>query len=248
MTILQAIFLGIVQGLTEFLPISSSGHLSLFEQFLGLKEGTLVFDIVIHVATLLAVFIYFRHQLKSFFTHKLSHVIIGTIPAVIFGFWFYRYGQNLFNDFYFLGVGFLVTSLLLFLDYLNHKPGKELKDLSLKQSFLIGVFQAAAIIPSLSRSGSTIVGGRFVGLNKNAAFNFSFLLSVPAIIAAMALAAKDLNQLDGNFVPVIAGFSAALISGLLGLKLLDYLFKRENLLPFAFYTLILGSALLGLVY
>lgn len=248
MSIPQAIFLGLTQGLTEFLPISSSGHLVLFQQFLGFTNPPIAFDSLIHVATLAAVFIYFRKQLPLLLQQKLPHLILGTLPAVVFGLLIYLYALDTFSSLPLLSLGFLVTSLLLFLSHQIQKPGQPLKNLNRSQSLLVGLSQALAILPSISRSGATIATGRFAGLDKAASFTFSFILSIPAILGALALTGGDLFTPQYPLAVSLAGFLTAFFSGLFSLKLLDLLFKKYSLLPFAWYTLFLGLLIAGLIF
>ncbi len=247
MSIDQALLLGLVQGLTEFLPLSSSGHLVIFQQFMGLSEAPLAFDTLIHVATLTAVLLYFRKSIPFFFKQKFLHLVVGTIPAIFFGLFIYRFGQWTFNDLNLLALGFLATSLLLFLAEHITKAGSPLNQLNLKHSLIIGVFQALAILPSISRSGATIAAGRLVGLSKESAFVFSFALSVPAILAAISLTGKDLFSAEYQPTPLLTGFLAAFITGLLSLKLLDILVRRNLLNFFVWYTFILGLFIAGLI-
>lgn len=242
----QALLLGLVQGLTEFLPLSSSGHLVLFEQLLGFQTPPIAFDSLTHVATLAAVLVYFRHQLSYFFRQKLSHIIVGTIPAIIVGFFIYKFALGIFADLYLLSFGFLATSLLLVAAHNIHTPGVTVKGITHKQSFFIGLFQALAILPSISRSGATFAAGRYVGLSKEASFTFSFLLSIPAIIGALTLTGPELFTATYPPLPSIIGFSAAFLFGFLSLKLLDYMVRRTSLKFFIWYTFIFGVFLLGL--
>lgn len=248
MTSTQALFLGIVQGLTEFLPVSSSGHLVLFQSFLDISTPPLFFDVLVHVGTLLAVLIYFRHQLISFTKTHLSQLIIATVPAIIVGLAIYTTSLEIFTNLYITSLSFLLTSVLLFLTTKVKTTASNsfIKVTPIKALF-IGIFQAIAILPGVSRSGSTISAGIFSGLSKNTAFTFSFILSIPAILGALVLNLTDISNLDVTLtLPSLIGFSAALISGLVSLCLLNYVLNRKNLLPFAIYTYLLGSFLLGL--
>lgn len=248
MTSIQALFLGIVQGLTEFLPVSSSGHLVLFQSFLDISTPPLFFDVLVHVGTLLAVLIYFRHQLISFTKTHLSQLIIATVPAIIVGLAIYTTSLEIFTNLYITSLSFLLTSVLLFLTTKVKTTASNsfIKVTPIKALF-IGIFQAIAILPGVSRSGSTISAGIFSGLSKNTAFTFSFILSIPAILGALVLNLTDTSNLDVTLtLPSLIGFSAALISGLVSLCLLNYVLNRKNLLPFAIYTYLLGSFLLGL--
>lgn len=254
MTSTQALFLGIVQGLTEFLPVSSSGHLVLFQSFLDISTPPLFFDVLVHVGTLLAVLIYFRHQLISFTKTHLPQLIIATVPAIIVGLAIYTTSLEIFTNLYITSLSFLLTSVLLFLTtrvktttpVKTTASNSSIKVTPIKALF-IGIFQAIAILPGVSRSGSTISAGIFSGLSKNTAFTFSFILSIPAILGALVLNLTDISNLDVTLtLPSLIGFSAALISGLVSLCLLNYVLNRKNLLPFAIYTYLLGSFLLGL--
>ena len=249
MTSTQALFLGIVQGLTEFLPVSSSGHLVLLQSFLNISTPPLFFDVLVHVGTLFAVIIYFRHQLISFTKPHLSQLIIATIPVVLIGLITYTTSLELFANLYVTGLSFLLTSVLLFLTTRIKAARSTLSTkITPVKALLIGIFQAIAILPGVSRSGSTISAGIFAGLSKNTAFTFSFVLSIPAILGALLLNLTDISNLNPTLTPPsFVGFFAALVSGLVGLYFLNYVLNRKNLLPFAVYTYLLGSLLLGLV-
>jgi len=248
MTAIQAVILGLVQGLTEFLPVSSSGHLVVFQQFLEVSTPPLFFDTLVHVGTLTAVAIYFRNQLFNLFTKHLSQLIIGTIPAVIVGLFVYSSAKDIFENLYLTSFAFLITSFVLFLGSRIKNNQQSLASLSNSQAFIIGLFQAAAILPGLSRSGSTISAGLLVGLSNTSAFTFSFILSIPAILGALILNLKDISSVDpGLYLPSFIGFLVALVVGLASLNLLDLILRKKNLLPFAYYTFALGSLLLGLI-
>lgn len=248
MTSTQALFLGIVQGLTEFLPISSSGHLVIFQSFLDISSPPLFFDVLVHTGTLLAVVIYFRHQLINFTKTHLSQLVIATIPAILVGLAIYTTSLDIFTNLYLTSLSFLLTSVLLFLTTrIKTTPPAHPVKVTPTRALLIGIFQAIAILPGVSRSGSTISAGIFTGLSKNTAFTFSFILSIPAVLGALTLNLINTSNLDVALtIPSLIGFSAALISGLVSLCLLNYVLKRKNLLPFAIYTYLLGSFLLGL--
>lgn len=243
----QALLLGVVQGLTEFLPISSSGHLVILQSFFGLTTPPIAFDSLIHIGTLAAVFVYFRRQIPLLFRTKFLHLVLGTLPSVIFGLYVYFFALNTFTDTLQLGLGFLVTAFILLLTHLTTRPGQPLQKLSYFQALVVGLFQALSILPSISRSGATIAGGRFSNLSKEAAFSFSFILSIPAIIGALVLTGRELlNPTAYPTLPSFVGLIGAFISGLFGLKLLDLMFKRYSLTPFIVYTAVLGILILGL--
>jgi len=250
MDIIQAIILGIVQGLTEFLPVSSSGHLALFQKIFGMAEAPIFFDTLVHLATLLAVVFYLRKEilhiletLKEKQTIKLVLLIIlATIPAVLAGLFLEDKINSIFNSLSLIGVCFLITSVILFATkfFANYK--KEEKDLNWFDALFVGVFQALAILPGVSRSGSTISASIYRGLKKEDAFRFSFLLSIPVIFGAFILqwAKQDFVLLSNGFWPSLLGFLFALIFGFLSLKIIERVIIKGKLHYFAIYTLILG--------
>lgn len=246
----QIVFLGILQGLTEFLPISSSGHLVLTQKAMGLKEAPLAWDVFLHLGTLLAVLIFLRKAIwqltlgvfqKSGVVERktLVALLIATLPAAGLGFLFKNQIFNFFSSEKMVGVGFLITSFLL-LSTKWSRPGKVIIDqLSLKQTLLIGLAQALALMPGISRSGATIVLGLWVGLTPHKAFTFSFLLSIPAILGANLLEIKDLSSLP-SFNLALIGSLVAAIFGFLALKILKKVLLSEKLYLLAFYTLTLA--------
>lgn len=245
MTPVQALILGIVQGLTEFLPVSSSGHLVIFQNFFRLSQPPIFFDIVVHVGTLFAVIIYFFNQIKKISLNLFKLVIAGTIPAVIFGLYIEPQIESLFSSLTVVALGLIITSALLFSTKFTKfsKP----KKLTLKSSLIIGLFQALAIIPGVSRSGATVASALNQGAGKQKAFYFSFLLSIPAITGALVLQLKDLNQINSaELIPIIIGFTTSLITGLLALKLLNIIINNTKLHLFGFYTATLAATLIFL--
>lgn len=248
MTITQAFILGIVQGVSEFLPISSSGHLVVFQNFLGVTTPPILFDILVHVGTLVAVLIYFRNQLLSIFQKHFTKLVIGTIPAVIVGLVVYSQALSIFDSLLVASIGFLLTSTILFVSARSQHNSTSLDSITVRHALIIGLFQSAAILPGLSRSGSTIAAGLMLGLTKASAFTFSFILSIPAILGALVLSLKDITQIDQSlYLPSLIGFVTALITGIASLRLLDLILRKKDLMPFAFYTLAIGSLLLGLI-
>lgn len=268
MDIIQAIILGIVQGLTEFLPVSSSAHLVFVPEILKV-QSSLAFDTVLHVGTLVAVVGYFWNDilkmLKAFFSSLIDipkgqfregiredqfkklawFVIIGTIPAGLAGILFKDFFESLFNNIPAVGFFLIVTGFLLWgSERISKKVSakKSLKEMTLKNSIIIGVFQALAIAPGISRSGATISAGLFLGLERELAARYSFLLSIIAILGAALVQAKDITSIfDLNAGILIAGFLAAAISGYLAIKLLLKLIKERNLMVFAYYCWIIGA-------
>lgn len=243
MSIWQALILGIVQGLAEFLPVSSSGHLVLLQTVFGIDEPGLLLDTLLHLGTLVAVVVVFWKDIwamiKKPFSKPVYLLVIATIPAVV--------ATLLLGDFFevafagkFLGIGFLLTSAVLFVS--GKMQGRN-RELSYKEAGVMGVFQAFAILPGLSRSGSTISGGLFLGVNRDEAARFSFLMSIPAILGSLVLQGIDIvqgNAVSLPFWPVLVGTVAAALSSLLAIKLMLAIIKKANLKGFAVYTLILG--------
>lgn len=256
MDIIQAVFLGIVQGLTEFLPVSSSGHLALLQKFFGLKESPIFFDTLIHFATLLAVVFYLRKEIwfivsglnKKENQKLVGFVILATIPAVIVGFLLKDNIEQIFNSLRLLSVSFLITSIILFTTKFFSVQGGEkvLKNLGWLGALVIGLFQALSILPGVSRSGSTISAGLFLGLKREEAFKFSFLMAIPAIFGAMVLQIFEINKnpQSGLFLVNFAGFFTAVIFGFISLKILEKITQKGKLHYFAFYTLILAIIIL----
>jgi len=250
MTYFQAVFLAVLQGLTEFLPISSSGHLVIFQKLFGLKPPVF-FDILVHFGTLGAILVYFRKRLirilKGLFRQErkswrlVGLLFLGTMPAVVFGLFLQNYLEPLFDSLVLVGFSLLFTSSLLFstrkLGQLKHN----FNQLKLKESFLIGCFQALAILPGVSRSGATIVSGLWFGLKRESAFQFSFLLAIPAISGALILQMPKLFL--GQFNNLNQGILAMIIAGVTGyfsLKALERVLIESKLWLFGIYCLALG--------
>jgi len=250
MSPLLALFLGIVQGLTEFLPISSSGHLKLFQHLFGLEglEAYLPFDLVCHLGTLTALLIVFGRDVRSLFSNRrftLLLIILGTLPLVpltlIKG-----PLASLYASPRLLGPFFIVTSLLLFIGeraraLADSKPAGKL----CRDALVIGTFQALALIPGISRSGSTISGARLLGWEPYDAIRFSFLLSLPAILGVCCLTILELARGEVTLAPMgginyAIGYGASLITGFGALQLLLRWVEERGLKVFAWYCLALG--------
>jgi len=222
-TAIQAIILGIIQGITEWLPISSSGHLVIFQHFFNIAPPV-IFDITLHMGSLIVIFIVFwkdiitltKGVLRKEKTHLkfLTYLIIASIPIAIVGFFLNSYIKAIFNDLRTVGLSLLFTSLMLFLS----KKAKANK-LTLKNTYIIGMFQAIAILPGVSRSGMTISAGLIQGIKKQEVIKFSFLLFIPAIIGAALFELKNIGEIT-NMTPMIIGTLAAIITGFLSLKIL----------------------------
>ena len=243
----QSLILGIVQGLTEFLPISSSGHLVLFQQWFHFQEPALLFDTFLHIATLLAILLFFGKRLLTFSIREWFYVGIATIPAVIAALLFGDQIEALFANDQWLGWELIATGLINFYtDYrLNHVSNSSLfKPINWWQSFMVGIAQAIAIIPGISRSGSTVAGAVSFGLSREKAFDFSFLVAIPALLGAAILQGKKIAEFGIGQVDYLVWFwggLAALITGWLSLKLLKWMMLKAKFEWFGWYCVILGA-------
>lgn len=244
MTILQALLLGIVQGASEFLPISSSGHLLLLEK-LGVGQESLFFNVMVHVGTLLAVLIALRKSwlplLRKPFQKTTGHILLASIPTVILALVFKFLAPSLLDGLL-LGFGFTLTACLLIAGEM-FKPTKTTL-LTAKKSVLTGVLQGIAVLPGVSRSGATISALTLQGVDKKDAASFSFLLSIPIIIGSAILEGIEIARSGAaigiDAVPVIVGTAAAFISGLVSINMFMKLIKSHSMIGFAIYTLLLG--------
>jgi len=239
MSLFQSIILSIVQGIAEFLPISSKGHLNIFQHLLHLQPS-LSLDIFLNTATLFSVFFFFRKKIP-YFIENLKYIIVATIPTVIVTLIFGHKIDAVFTNIHILPFFFLITSaFVLSTKYLYKKEVK----LDYKKSLIIGLFQSIAILPGVSRSGSTIFAGLLVGLSPVNAFNFSFCLLIPASFGAIIFDAKDLVGTNLFQINYIIAFVVTFFVGLGALTVLKKLLVSHKLWLFGFYTLILGLSLL----
>lgn len=242
MTFIQSIFLSIIQGVTEFLPISSSGHLNL-TQYLFRLTPSLTFDIFLNTATLLSVLFFFRKKL-NYFIKNIKFIIVASIPAAIVGVVFKDQIEILFSNLKFLPYFFLVTSLLVFsTKYL----GSQNQKIDYKKALIIGLFQSVAILPGVSRSGATIFAGLLVGLAPLDAFNFSFCLFIPASVGALILGFKDMSNSGILNIQYLFFFGLTFIVGLLILKILQKIVINQKFWIFSIYTLVLSIILFCLI-
>jgi undecaprenyl-diphosphatase len=245
MQYLDALILGIVQGLTEFLPVSSSGHLLLLEK-LGVGEPSLLFNVLLHAGSLLAVVIFFFKPIKELFLHPFQkttlYIVLATLPTVALALLF-KYVFPAVLDGTFLGASFMLTAFLLFLSKLFERNKNELCPIDAKISLVAGVVQGIAVLPGISRSGATISALTLCGAEKKQAFEFSFLLSIPIIVGSAILEGADAaahGAQSFNWAAAAIGMAAAFISGLIALKLFANLIKKHSLIPFAIYTFTLS--------
>jgi undecaprenyl-diphosphatase len=255
LTILEALILGAVQGLTEFLPVSSSGHLVIFQHLLGMQEAPLTFDVLVHIGTLAAVFIAFWDDivsiLKKPFTKLTYLIILGSIPAGFIGYYLAPLFERAFESLLVVGLGLIFTGLVLKVSetIANKALGlKETLETTYADVIFIGFFQALAIIPGISRSGSTIAAGLVTGMDRNYAARFSFLLSIPAIIGAGVFKLKDLFTIGipANCVaPYILGPLTAAVFGYFAIKVVLDLVKNGKLSVFSYYCWSVAVLTLG---
>ncbi len=255
---IQAIVLGFIQGVTEWLPISSTGHLRIAEHFFGLTVP-LLFDVTLHLGTLIVTLLFFRKDVKNILVAlgkgdfksengKLILLIaVGTVPTALIGLVFGNAMDAYFSGFLALGGGFIAGGVTLYWS----KFGRERKnDINYIDALLIGTAQGLAIIPSLSRSGMTIAVALLLGINREKAFKFSFLLSIPAIVGALGLTfyeQRDLLTLAGiGLAEILVGIAVTIALSFLALKLLRRTLAKRKFHLFAFYCLILGALLIAL--
>ena len=256
MDILQSIILGLIQGITEWLPISSTGHLRIAEHFFGLSVP-LLFDVLLHVATLVVILVYFRGSIKNVFSALWNRdfhsqdgkliipIIIGTIPTVLIALLVGNELDAYFNSLALLGAGLIAGGIILF----TSKFTTERKDtISYPVAFLIGIMQGISIIPSISRSGLTIAIALLLGIKKEIAFKFSFLLSIPAVIGALGL---TLYEEHGAFslagissIEIVAAILVTVTVSFLALKLLWKTLASKKFYLFSIYCLLIGIALI----
>lgn len=239
MSIFWAIVLGIIQGLTEFLPVSSSGHLVIAQEVIpNFNQPGVLFDVVLHAGTLFAVVFFFRKKLLSLKAKYIWFLVVGTIPAGLVGYFFQTEIEGLFESVRIVGYALLLTGVM---NLLTDKAIVGKKSINTKSSLLVGLAQVVAIIPGVSRSGSTIFAGTFSGLTKKSAAEFSFLLSVPAILGANILeVAKASSDKNINLPFYIIGFLSAFLAGFFAIKLVLKLLVRKKFKVFGIYCLALG--------
>jgi undecaprenyl-diphosphatase len=256
MEIIDAIILGVIQGLTEFLPVSSSGHLELGKAILGdnsVPEESLLFTVVLHFATALSTIVVFRKDILGLIKGALkfkwnddlkfiSKIALSMIPAAVIGFTYESQFAELFGgNIKLVGFMLIITALLL---YLADKAKSTNKNVSFKNAIVIGVAQAIAMLPGISRSGATISTSVLLGNDKTKAARFSFLMVVPLIFGKIAkdILSGDLTYDSGNFTSLSIGFVAAFISGLFACTWMIALVKKSKLTYFAIYCVVVGMS------
>lgn len=262
--IIQAIILGIAQGLTEFIPVSSSAHLALIPWFMGWGPSGLLFDTMLHWGTLLAVTLVFwrdflaligawfnsirRRSLADPNARLAWFIIVGSIPAVVLGFLFDDFVESLFTEAQMVGLFLLITAIILAVAELvagRLQRPRTLEQMNWLDSILIGLAQALALLPGISRSGSTIAMGLGRGIRRDLAARFSFLLGTPVIFGAGLLQlvdvlTSDASALTNQWIPIVAGFIAAAIAGTVAINFLLRYLRNHSLYIFSAYCTVLG--------
>lgn len=262
MTDLHLMLLSALQGLTEFLPVSSSGHLILFSKFTTFPDQGLAFDVAVHVGSIIAVMIYFSETIwemlkgvaKTYFIPNFKNpgsklawlIVIGTIPAVIAGLFLVENGTDELRSARLIGWTMLSFGIMLFIADKIGMTIRKIEHLTALDAVLIGLAQCLALIPGTSRSGITITMGRFLGLERREAAKFAMLLSIPTIAGAGALVGWELYQ-QGNMAEIIYamdGITYSFIASVLAIYIIMWWLKKSTFLPFVIYRLCLGSYLL----
>ncbi|MFW6034852.1 MAG: undecaprenyl-diphosphate phosphatase [Halothermotrichaceae bacterium] len=249
MNLIKVIIIGIVQGLTEFLPVSSSGHLVLALNLLGIKETQLTFVVFLHFGTLIPIFIIFWEDIKGIITFKKEKrrliwlILVGIIPTGLMGYFFEDFFTGFFESTLFVGYMLLITGFLLYISERLTTVKINISQMKEHNAIIIGIAQGLAIFPGISRSGSTIVASLFQGLDRDSAARYSFLISIPVILGASLLELKA-TILGGMEVSswwfIIVGTITAAISGYFAIKYLLHLLKKRKLTIFAYYCWVIG--------
>lgn len=265
MSLIQAIFLGLLQGLTEFLPVSSSGHLVLFSSLIGVNEPSIVFEILLHFGTLVAVFIFFWQDIIKLIKSGINlimhigntraiirtdpyasvvvMIIIGSIPTVIVALLFKDIVSELFNAPAFTGYMLIVTGTILFISSKVRPGKKQLEKLGIIDGLVVGVGQALAVLPGISRSGTTIAAGLLRKIKREDAARFSFLLSIPAILGSQVFAIEELfvtKTVEASLGVMLIGTVVAAVVGYVAIKLLLSFVRCGRLGYFSYYTWFVG--------
>lgn len=246
MEIWEAIVLGITQGLTEFLPVSSSGHLVLVRNMMDLAEVPLFFDVMLHLGTLVAVVVVLFKEIIGLFAHPVKNrllvLIFASIPAGIVGLLFNDAIEGAYSG-ALLGICFMITAGILVLsEFLSARAVKK-RGIDIKSGMVMGLMQTAALFPGISRSGSTIAGGLFLGTDRSKAASFAFLMSIPMILGSVLVEGMEVMETgmgDVSTAALIAGTAAAAVSGFFAVKWMLNLIKKRKLFGFAIYVAAVG--------
>ncbi|MDO4396491.1 MAG: undecaprenyl-diphosphate phosphatase [Clostridia bacterium] len=275
MTYFEAIILGLVQGLAEFLPISSSGHLALIQGLFGIEgESVLLFAVLLHVGTLVSVFICYWKDIWELLVELVVTVkdlctgnglrlderpvrklgvmiIVATIPTGVIGLLFNDIFEGLYSSFVAIGIGFIITGVLMFLAERMGGSNRGIENMNFRNALFIGTLQGVAICPGISRSGSTLIGGLTTGLRREFAVKFAFLISIPSILGSVVLEVPDAVKagLDPGLAgPIVVGMLVAAVSGFVAIKTMIKIVSDKKLSYFSYYVWVLGvvTIVLGL--
>jgi len=263
MNLLDSILLGFIQGATEFLPVSSSGHLAVAQHLLpGFQQPGLLFDVMLHLGTLLAIIIYFFRDIIGLSSalfrqdatarhdrHLLLMIIIASVPTAIIGLMLKPFVEQWVENMLVVGLMLLTTGALLFISERYRRSGqRDIAGLTVTDAITTGIAQGLAVLPGLSRSGSTIATLLFRGINGETAARFSFLMSIPAVAGAALLSLRDLHALPTGEIPAyLAGTAVAFLTGLLAIRVLLDMIRRQRLFWFTIYCWLAGSLVLTLL-
>lgn len=263
MTVFQAIVMGVIQGLSEFLPISSSAHLALTPWLLGWPAPGLAFDVALHLGTLIALVWFFwqewvtlakafvsilkKRKLETESERRVAFVVVATIPGALAGYLLQDYAKTIFRTPALTGVMLIVMGVVLWLVDRSAKQDRGITTMTWRDAILVGLAQMFAIVPGVSRSGSTITAGRAVGMTREAAAVFSFLLSLPIITAAVVFEGRHAIE-NGITMPIVAGVIASAVSGWLAISVLLKFISRNSYGVFALYRLIVGAGVLAVAF
>lgn len=270
MILVKAVILGIVQGLTEFLPISSSGHLVFFQTLFGMKEPMLAFDIALHAGTLAAVLVYFHKEILSILADFWKTIgkcfcpcvcvagggsflwfwiVLTLIPTGLMAIFFKDFVEASFSNLRFVALAWFVMGLFLIASSKLRSGTKNLKEIGWLRALGIGFMQGLSLMPGISRSGSTILAGMFFGIQKEDAAKFSFLISIPAILAAIAMDLKEgLTYFSSHGAEVFLGFVSAALSGYVVIKWLMSVIHKGKFFLFGYYCLFISILSFGLTF
>ena len=259
MSIFHAVLLGLVQGLTEFLPVSSSGHLAIAQHFLdGFKQPGVLFDVMLHVGTMLAVIFYFRREVlrlalapfqsddeAKLYRRLLVLLILGSLPTAAIGLFFKDFFISMFDRIAVVAAMLLITGFLLFLSERLRRDGRREEGLTWTDAVMVGIAQGCAVMPGISRSGATISTLLIKGVEGETAARFSFLLALPAVFGAALLSLKDVSQVAASEIPAyFLGTAAAFVVGFFSIHFLLGVIRKRRLMGFAIYCWLVGGVFL----
>jgi len=252
-TLYEALILGLIQGVTEFFPVSSSGHLVIFQSLFGMEEPQVAFDVFLHVGTSAAVIIFFRKDIFRLFTDDrktLSFILTASVPTFIVAFFFKDAAEAFFGAARIVGYMLIVSGIWLALaSWMAQSRKSGNKELGFVNSAMIGISQGIAVIPGISRSGATIATGMFLGIDKEKACRFSFLLSLPAVLGAAALKSREIasHLTSGDMFCYLAGGVAAMLVGIAAIKVLLVMVRSGRFYLFGTYCILAGILVLILL-